>query len=72
MLKWKVDVMAKLKAAGYSTYRIRKDNLMGQQMLVKIRDGGLPSWSVMNDICEWLSCQPGDLIEHVPDRESVE
>ena len=71
MIRWKVDIMAKLKEAGYTTYKIRKENLMGQQMLVKIRDGGLPSWATIDNICEWLHCQPGDLIEHVSDTEEA-
>ena len=71
MIRWKVDIMAKLKAAGYTTYKLRKENLMGQQMLVKIRDGGLPSWSTIDNICEWLQCQPGDLVEHVSETEKA-
>ncbi len=71
MIRWKVDIMARLKEAGYTTYKIRKENLMGQQMLVKIRDGGLPSWATIDNICEWLHCQPGDLIEHVSDTEEA-
>ena len=71
MIRWKVDIMARLKEAGYTTYKIRKENLMGQQMLVKIRDGGLPSGATIDNICEWLHCQPGDLIEHVSDTEEA-
>ena len=71
MIRWKVDIMARLKEAGYTTYKIRKENLMGQQMLVKIRDGGLPSWATIDNICEWLHCQPGDLIEHVSETEEA-
>ena len=71
MIKWKVDVMAMLKDAGYSTYRIRRENLMGQMMLTKIRKGEIPSWSTLDNICEWLHCQPGDLIEHVSDTEEA-
>ena len=71
MIRWKVDIMARLKEAGYTTYKIRKEHLMGQQMLVKIRDGGLPSWATIDNICEWLHCQPGDLIEHVSDTEEA-
>lgn len=71
MLRWKVDVLAALKEAGYNSTRIRKENLMGQQMLSKLRKGELPSWSTIDNICEWLQCQPGDLIEHVPQIETA-
>lgn len=71
MIRWKVDVMALLKDAGYSTYRIRRENLMGQMMLTKIRNGEIPSWATLDNICEWLHCQPGDLIEHVSEAEEA-
>lgn len=71
MLRWKVDILALLKEAGYNSTRIRKENLMGQQMLSKMRKGELPSWSTVDNICEWLQCQPGDLIEHVPNTETA-
>ena len=71
MLKWKIDVLTALREAGYNQTVIRRDKLMGQQMLTKLRNGDLPSWAVMNDICGWLHCQPGDLIEFVPDTEKA-
>lgn len=71
MLRWKVDVLAALKEAGYNSTRIRKENLMGQQMLSKLRKGELPSWATIDNICDWLQCQPGDLIEHVPQMETA-
>ena len=71
MIRWKGDIMARLKEAGYSTYRIRQQNLMGQQMLTKLRKGELPSWVTLGKICDWLGCQPGDLIENVPENENT-
>ena len=71
MLRWRIDILTALKAAGYNSTRIRREKLMGQQMLTKLRNGELPSWAVMNDICEWLHCQPGDLIEYVSDTEEA-
>jgi putative transcriptional regulator len=69
MLKWKIDILFALRDAGYNSTKIRREKLMGQQMLTKLRNGELPSWSVMDDICEWLHCQPGDLIEHVSETD---
>jgi len=72
MIRWKVDIMAKLKEAGYSSYRIRKQNLMGQQTLTVLRRGGLPAtWTLMDKLCDWLDCQPGDLIEFVRENENT-
>ena len=66
-IQYKVDVLAALSAAGYSSYRLRKDKLMGEATRTKIRAGGLPSWHELDTICTLLNCQPGDLISHTPD-----
>ena len=68
MIRWKVDILAELRAAGINSARIRKEKLMGQQMLTKLRNGELPSWAVLDDLCRWLRRQPGDLIEYIPEE----
>lgn len=65
MLKYKVDVMTALKNAGYNTCIIRKEKIMGQMMLQKIKNGYMPSWSALDTICHLTGLQPGDLIEYV-------
>ena len=62
---YKVDVIAVLKEAGYNTNRIRKEKIMGETMLQKIRSGQMVSWATLETICSLLECQPGDLIEYV-------
>ena len=62
---YKVDVIAVLKEVGYNTNRIRKEKIMGEAMLQKIRSGQMVSWATLETICSLLECQPGDLIEYV-------
>lgn len=62
---YKIDILAKLKEAGYNTGKIRKEKIMGEAMLQKIRDGQMVSWATMETLCELLDCQPADLIEYV-------
>ena len=62
---YKVDVIAVLKEAGYNTNRIRKEKIMGEAMLQKIRSGQMVSWATLETICSLLECQAGDLIEFV-------
>ena len=62
---YKVDVIAVLKEAGYNTNRIRKEKIMGEAMLQKIRSGQMVSWATLETICSLLECRPGDLIEFV-------
>jgi putative transcriptional regulator len=64
-MKYKIDVIAALKDAGYNTNRIRKEKIMGEAMLQKIRSGQMVSWATMETLCELLNCQPADLIEYV-------
>lgn len=70
MIVLKCDIYGKLKEAGYSSYRIRKENLLGQSTLQKLREGGLPSWHEMDILCRLLEAQPGDLVEYRPDAET--
>lgn len=67
-MNYKVDVLAALKEAGYNTNRIRKEKLIGEAMLQKIRNGQMPSWATLETLCALLDCQPGDLIEYVQER----
>ena len=63
-LKYKIDVLEALKAAGYNTTKIRRDGLLSQSTLQKLRDGGQLSWSNLETLCRLLDCQPGDLLEY--------
>lgn len=64
-MQYKVDVIATMKEAGYNTNRIRKEKIMGESMLQKIRSGQMVSWATLETLCKLLDCQPGDLIEYV-------
>ena len=70
-LRYKINVLAALKEAGYSTGRIRSEKIMGEQMVQKIRKGDeMPSWGTIEIICKILNCQPGDIVEYVPEEET--
>ena len=68
-IRYKVDIMAELKKNGYSSTRIREEKLIGQSYLQQIRHGELVSWKTLDTICALLECQPGDLIEFVPEDD---
>ena len=71
-MKYKIDIIAALKEAGYNTSRIRKEKIMGEAMLQKLRSGQMVSWNVLETICSLLDCQPGDLIEFVKEPDVQE
>ncbi len=64
-IRYKIDILAGLKKAGYSSTRIRNEKLMGQATLTQIRRGELVSWMNIETICRLLNCQPGDIMEYV-------
>lgn len=65
---YKIDVLAALKAAGYSTYKIRKEKILGESVLQQLRNGELVSWSNISRLCALLECQPGDIVEYVKEQ----
>lgn len=68
-MRYKVDVLAMLKEAGYNTNTIRKEKIMGESMLQKLRSGQMVSWATLETLCALLDCQPGDLIEFAKDAD---
>lgn len=57
-LKYKIDVLAALNENGYSTYRLRKDKLLGEATIQALRGRKPISWSGIETICHLLNCQP--------------
>lgn len=64
---YKINVLEALKEKGYNTGKIRKDKIMGEAMLQKIREGQMMSWATLETVCRILDCQPADIIEYVAD-----
>jgi len=57
------DLLAK---KGITTYKIRKDNLISQAALTKMKNGnGNIDTRTLERLCAVLHCQPGDLMEYV-------
>lgn len=63
MIQYKFDVLERLKASGYTTYKLRKEKIMGEATIQQLREGQLVSWANMDTICGLLNCQPGELLE---------
>ena len=66
MIRYKVDVIAALREAGYTSYKIRQEGLINQIALQKLRHGKLIAWEQLDKVCGLLACQPGDILEYVP------
>ena len=67
--RYKIDVIAALKKAGYSTYRIRKEKLFSEGTLQNFRQGVIAAQNTLEKLCELLDCQPGDILVYVKDED---
>ena len=70
-LRYKIDVVKALADVGYYPRKIRTERLLSESTLTKLRAGVGVSWSNIETLCRLLQCQPGDLIEYVPDTHDA-
>lgn len=64
------DKMLKLLSDhGITSYTVKRDNIIGQATFRKIKEGGDIDTRTIAKMCEVLQCQPGDILEYVPDEE---
>lgn len=63
-IRYKIDVLEELKAKGYNTNKIRKEKLIGEAMLQKIRQRQIVSWATIETLCKLLECDVGDIVEY--------
>lgn len=66
-LHYKIDVLQALKDKGYNTNRLRKEQLLSESALQRLRHSEPVSWSNIEQLCCLLNCQPSDILEYVPD-----
>lgn len=59
-----------MKEKGLTTYKIRKENIISQGALTSLRAGKSVTMDTIEKLCKVLECQPGDIIEYVPDNNT--
>lgn len=57
-----------MEQKGLTTYKIRKDKIISESTLQKIRKNKSITTDSISSLCEVLNCQPGDIMEYVPDQ----
>ena len=70
-VQYKIDIIAALKEKGYSTYKLRKEKLLGESVLQQLRNGDLVSWTNIARLCDLLECQPGDILEYLDEKKKA-
>lgn len=65
-IKYKIDIMAALKDHGYPTTRLKHEKIFGEATMTNFRRGIVCYGQSLDKLCRLLDCQPGDIIEYVP------
>lgn len=66
------DIMQLLARSGWSSYRIRRERVLSEGTMTRIRNGQPITTETIDTICRLCGCQPGDLIHWAPDQEGRE
>lgn len=67
-----LDVMKKLRAAGYSRKKLREENLLAQSTIENIRHGKNISMDSLDMICNLLDRPIEEIVKHVKEERSDE
>lgn len=62
------NILDNLKSRGFTTYRIRKEKLLSESTLQKLREDKPITTETIAILCKLLECQPGDIMEYIPDK----
>ena len=72
MWKYKVDILKELSNRGYTSPKMRRDKIISEGTIQRIREGKGITTDTLNTICLILRCQPSDIIEIIPtDEEKI-
>lgn len=75
MIKYAInsrDILDMLIRKGYTTTMIRKEKLLSESTLQKLRTEKMVDISSLGKICNMLGCQPDMLIKNEMDEEEKE
>ena len=70
-LTYKINVLEALKKAGYTTYRLRAEKLLGEASLQKLRNNEVIGINNLETVCKLLNCQPGDLLQYAKEDSNA-
>ena len=71
---FKGNILDELKNKGYTTYILQKKVGIPSAITTKLKKNDAMTFNMetIYKICTLLDCQPGDILEYVPDDESAE
>lgn len=66
-IEYKIDVLKALKEAGYSSSKLRKEKIIGEATIQRLRHKQSVSFEVLSKICDLLNCNIEDILTYVKD-----
>lgn len=67
-LIYKIDVLQALKDKGYNTNRLRKEKILAESTIQKLRDKKPISWANIAQLCDLLECQPDYFLVNMEEK----
>ncbi len=67
MVKYK-NILGKLKNAGYNTGVLRKEKILAESTISRIRNDQPVKIEILDLICQLLDCGLDDIVELIPDE----
>lgn len=61
------NILGQLSAAGYTTYRLRKEKILSENTIQRIRDGSPLTTTTIDVICTLLECSVDNVLEYKKD-----
>lgn len=61
-------LFALMKEKGLTTYRIRKEKIVSENAMTSMRAGKSVTTDTIAALCKVLNCQPGDIMEYIPEE----
>lgn len=66
-IEYKIDVLKSLKEVGYSSAKLRKEKIMGEATIQRLRHKQTVSFDVLSKLCYLLNCEIGDILVYKKD-----
>ena len=63
-----LDILQKLANKGWTAYKLRKEGIIGEATMTRIRKGEPIKTDTIDKICGLLNCQPCDLLKWEKDE----
>lgn len=70
MLTYKFNVLDTLKESGYTTTKLRREKLLGENAIQSLRHGEMVGIIALDKICALLDMQPGNIIKYVENERN--